>query len=149
MHRAMIRLLAALLVLLTACSTTPSDPAVIDPIAEGSGVDRIVVTYSPSGLIRSDDVQTITIDEPERVALWMSVLSAVPDQPEKGIRYIRFLPNAPEHRVQFFRGDEVVESRRLKAGNLDVEAAPGWAFYSGEDEEFTALVTEAAPMDWP
>ncbi|MEO0477952.1 MAG: hypothetical protein AAF196_00585 [Planctomycetota bacterium] len=145
----MIRLLAALLVLLAACSTPPASDTPTDPAPEGPGIDRIVVTYSPSGRMQSDDVQSVTIDEPERIALWMSVLAAVPDQPERGIRYIRFGPSVPEHRVQFFSGEEVVEFRRLKGGHMDVAEAPGWAFYSGEDEEFAALVTEAAPTNRP
>ena len=36
-----------------------------------------------------------------------------------------------------------VVAQRLRGGLLDVDAHDGWAFYSGEDEAFTALVLAA------
>lgn len=131
-----LALLAALLHL-PACCTAYTDP--------GPGVDSIVVTFSPSGPLDADDAQTIEITDAETVELWVAALEAVPELPARGVRQIKFAPPVSQHRVELRQGDEVLRVARMRSGLLDVDAHEGWAFYSGEDEEFTALVQAAVP----
>ena len=109
------------------------------------GIDSIVVTYSPSGPLDADDAQTVEITDAETVELWVAALEAVPELPARGVRQIKFAPPVSQHRVELRKGDEVQRVARMRSGLLDVDAHEGWAFYSGEDEEFTGLVRAAVP----
>ena len=131
-----LALLAALLHL-PACCTAYTDP--------GLRIDSIVVTYSPSGPLDADDVRTVEITDAETVELWVAALEAVPELPARGVRQIKFAPPVSQHRIELRKGDEVQRVARMRSGLLDVDAHEGWAFYSGEDEEFTGLVRAAVP----
>ena len=109
------------------------------------GLDSIVVTFSPSGDLDAEDVRTVEINEASTIDLWIGALDAVPDLPARGIRYIKFANPSSQHRIEFRKGDEVMRVARMRSGQLDVAAHEGWAFYSGEDEEFTALVNATIP----
>ena len=141
-------LLAAFCLAASACSGPPDAPS------KEPAVDRIVVHYGPSvgfgvgfdgGGELVDGEQRVEIDAPETVASWLLALDRIPEQPVRGVRLISFAGDPPEHRIEFYAGDELLRIRRMKAGLLDVAAHDGWAFYSGEDEAFTSLVTAVVP----
>ena len=123
---------------LSACVSTPTPQ-------NPHGVDAIVVTFSPSGSLDAADARTVEITDPATIDLWVQALDAVPEMPARGIRYIKFAAPISQHRVELRRGDEVLRVARMRSGHLDVAAHDGWAFYSGEDKAFTALVNAAVP----
>lgn len=130
--------------LIVACSAAPPGRAGGSTV-DSSAVDRIVVHYAPAGDMQAPDVQRLEIRDPATIATWVAAIEAVPEQPAGGVRMIRFLANTPRHRVELYSGDSLSTSRRLMGGQLDVAAHPGWAFYSGEDRAFVALVAAVAP----
>jgi hypothetical protein len=123
---------------LCACASIPAPQ---NPL----GVDRIVVTFSPSGRMEAPDVQTFEVVDAATVDAWVTALEDVPELPARGVRYIKFAAPISQHRVELRAGDVVVRVARMRSGHLDVAAHEGWAFYSGEDREFTALVRSAVP----
>lgn len=132
-----LALLAAVLCL-SACATNPTP-------GNSRGIDSIVVTFSPSGSMDADDVCTVEITEAETINLWVAALEAIPELPARGIRFIKFAAPISQHRIELRKGDDVLQVARMRSGHLDVAAHEGWAFYSGEDEAFTGLVTAAIP----
>ncbi|MCK5941537.1 MAG: hypothetical protein KAI24_06180 [Planctomycetes bacterium] len=138
MKTSVIRALLAAALPFAACSSAP------EPRNE-LGVDAIVVTYSPSGAMDAADLRRVEITDIETIDLWVRTFAAVPDMPERGIRFIRFKEPVSQHRVEFRRGDEVVRVARMRSGQLAVGSHKSWAFYSGEDRAFTALVNALVP----
>jgi hypothetical protein len=132
-----LALLAALLHL-PACAGAP------EPNRQHA-VDSIVVAFSPSGTLDAADARTLEITDAETIDRWVAALEAVPKLPARGVRLVKFAPPISEHRVELRAGGEVLRVARLRGGLLDVDAHDGWAFYSGEDEAFTALVLAAIP----
>lgn len=123
---------------LCACASIPAPQ---NPL----GVDRIVVTFSPSGRMEAPDVQTFEVVDAARGQLGHVLERCDPRVDGRGVRYIKFAAPISQHRVELRAGDVVVRVARMRSGHLDVAAHEGWAFYSGEDREFTALVRSAVP----
>jgi len=135
---------AAAALCFSACAGGP-EPSAAAGVGNAHGVDSIVVTFSASGRLDADDVQTVEITDAATVDLWVAALDAVPEVPARGIRYIRFQAPISQHRVELRKGEQTVRVARMRSGQLDVDAHEGWAFYSGEDKEFTALVNAVVP----
>lgn len=133
-------LLCSLAIALAACSSGPPTEGTRD-----GAVDRIVVKYGPEGELDTPAMVTAELTDPAVVTRWMTALEAIPETPERGVRMIKFVPNAPRYRLEFFAGTDLRDVRRMRGSHLDVRSHPGWAFYSGEDNEFCALVTAFVP----
>ena len=142
---------AALLILslaaavpVAACFNAPQRSPTATPANE-HGITSIVVTFSPSGDLESDDVRHEHISDPATIDAWVQALYSVPEMPARGVRFIRFRAPISQHRIEMHSGDRLVRIARMRSGNLDVDAHAGWAFYSGEDRPFTALVNAVLP----
>lgn len=131
------RVSLVLLAILSGCGGLPPEPAdLIYP-----GTDHIRVTCAPKADFGAPDVRTIEVNATADVRRWRETLTAVPHQPQRGARHIKFVANAVEYRIEFVGRDGVTIARhRMKGSCLDVAAHQGWAFYSGEDRDFVALV---------
>ena len=138
MLRIQITLCTLIALLLTACASTSST-------SQESRVDQIVVKYGPVGELDQADMVTVTVDDARTIGQWLEKLDAIPEMPERGIRYVKFLPTAPRYRLEFIKDGEIVDVHRMRGAHLDVQSHEGWAFYSGEDREFCQLVTELVP----
>lgn len=133
--------------LLSSCSAPngPNGPDDTNAPVRGHGIDSIVVTFSPSGDLNADDARRTEVTDPETIAAWVQALDAVPETPKDGVVLIKFRAPISQHRVELRSGDEIVRVARMRNGLLDVAAHEGWAFYSGEDAAFVALVNAALP----
>ena len=99
------------------------------------------VTRAPAADFDAADVRAVEVHEPAAVRRIRAALDAVPAEPPRGVRMIKFAADAAEYRIEFVDGDGAILGRhRIKGSCLDVASHPGWAFYSGEDRAFVALV---------
>jgi hypothetical protein len=127
----------ALLAPLACCEAPVANP---DPrIYPATALVR--VTRAPTADFNAADVRAVEVHEPAAVRRIRAALDMVPAEPLRGVRMIKFAADAAEYRIDFVDGDgKILGRHRIKGSYLDIASHPGWAFYSGEDRAFVALV---------